>query len=86
METNQNSYSQCGLGDQGGLYRLVETTFYDYKSEYFYNGAMSGGVIYCQNCVMYIEGSYFHENYAHRGGVVTLSQKANFTSQGNTFE
>jgi hypothetical protein len=47
VTSSLNSFSQCGIGERGGLFRLVETTFTDTTSDYFENAASSGGVISC---------------------------------------
>lgn len=76
MDSFENSYSQCGIGTKGGLFRLVQTNFNEKGSKYTSIAASRGGVISCQDCVMKMENAEFLKNYAHRGGVIVLSQGA----------
>lgn len=82
----ENSYSQCGIGTRGGMFRLVSTEFYETKSEYFNIAASRGGVLNCQDCYMNLVSAEFYENYAHRGGVIVLSQGANMEVAGCSFQ
>jgi len=50
VTSTENSYSQCGIGTRGGLFRLVSTVFIETQSEYFNIAASRGGVIFCQDC------------------------------------
>jgi len=86
VTSTENSYSQCGIGTRGGMFRLVSTEFHEYKSKYTNIAASRGGVINCQDCEMYLVSAEFVKNYAHRGGVIVLSQGAHMEVAGCTFE
>ena len=48
----------------------------DYKSEFFDNSAIYGGVISCSGGSVYLNKTEMHDNFAYKAGVVKLDSMA----------
>jgi predicted outer membrane repeat protein len=44
----------------------------DVASVFQYNAAINGGAINCNECNLYLIGSFFQKNYAYTGGVIFI--------------
>lgn len=66
VTSNDNSFSQCYVAQDGGIFTLVDvrddngsTAFTETSSTYSYNAAINGGSIKCDGCTAFITDAIF---------------------------
>lgn len=63
VAASNNKIRNC-TAVEGAVFKLDRTDFYDEGSIFEYNGANRGGVFYCLNCKIHLNGTQFLGNYA----------------------
>ncbi|CDW84862.1 UNKNOWN [Stylonychia lemnae] len=70
-----NKIRQCYQSSKGGAIYLENTTFNDSMgSNFSFNSALEGGVIYCKYCKLQLNETIFQSNFANLGGSIYLYQ------------
>eukprot|EP00347_Sterkiella_histriomuscorum_P016469 403353061 len=78
----QNVYSKCGILNEGAVFRLSgNIRLDDYKSVFFDNSAIYGGVISCTGGQVYLMKTKLYENFAFKAGVVKLDSQGYLNAQ-----
>eukprot|EP00347_Sterkiella_histriomuscorum_P008702 403344080 len=85
ISVSKSSFSKCGVSENGGIFYLQQTRFYDSESSYFENYAGFGGVIKLVDGYINIQKSQFFDNYASKGGVIFMSTDSELVITGSKF-
>lgn len=48
--SNTNTYENCSLAEDGGIYYIVNSKVLDTNSRYIQTSALYGSVMKCRNC------------------------------------
>ncbi|CDW72107.1 UNKNOWN [Stylonychia lemnae] len=80
-------FQKCYNCDKGGAFALNNSDLYDQGSVFSQLSSFDGGSIYCGNCSISLQSSYFENNYGYNGGqIVVYEQIRLFDSQNVTFK
>ena len=59
VKSDSNTYQNCYVAKDGGVFSLIQSNFYDVGSVFKSNAALYGGAINCNECYMDLMGSIF---------------------------
>eukprot|EP00347_Sterkiella_histriomuscorum_P009701 403340212 len=85
IDSVNNTYTQCGYSEAGGVYYFFNTEYHDANSLYQYNGAVTGGAIQATDSIVKLTKSTFKNNNAFTAGVIQLDNEALLESIQSTF-
>lgn len=82
-----NTFKYCGVAWEGAVFYLDNSTLNDTWSTYMYNSAVTGSVIECKNCELYLKHNTYEHSVAYLGGVFHIIEpKADLQFSGLTFK
>jgi len=85
ITSSYNTFTNNNLCKKGGVFQLSQVIFSDLNSTFTYSSALVGGVMSCQECVIFLEDSSFISNYAKFGGVIYMESESELYIENATF-
>ncbi|CDW79375.1 UNKNOWN [Stylonychia lemnae] len=73
---NNGTFLSNFIGNKGAIFNMQNIELIDKNSNYKYNAAINGGIIYCQNCQVNFQYSKFLLNFAFSGAIGTFSDQS----------
>jgi len=74
--SNTNTFTNCNLAQDGGIYYIVNSKLADTGSKYFKVSALYGSVMKCRNCDFTFTLSTMDGCYAESGGAFMIENDA----------
>jgi hypothetical protein len=83
--SSTNSFTNCNLAQDGGIYYIVNSKLVDSGSKYIKTSALYGSVMKCRNCDFTFTSSTMDGCYAESGGAFMIENDATGLVFGTSF-